>query len=127
MSELDIEVSKTLREEIANANRRVGQTLVSESDLVKIWHINLAPGERFGFHRHELDYCWIALTSGCSRSMYSDGNAVDTEYKPGDCRVFAFADDEAIVHDLTNIGETNLAFTTIEFKGSLIPENSALA
>ncbi|HEV7309485.1 hypothetical protein [Ensifer sp.] len=92
---------------------------MSETDLVRVWHINLAPGERLGFHRHKLDYCWIALTPGRSRSMYSDGNSVITDYKAGDCKVFAFAADEVMVHDLTNIGPSQLAFTTIEFKGSL--------
>jgi quercetin dioxygenase-like cupin family protein len=117
-------ISQTLRDEIANADARVGQNLVSENELVRIWHIGLAPGERLSFHRHELDYCWIALTSGRSRSMFSDGRMIETEYKAGDCRVFAFGENETMVHDLTNIGDTSLAFTTIEFKGPLSRENS---
>lgn len=121
MAERRFEVTKALRDEIATAGAQVGQTLVSETDLVRVWHISLEPGERLGFHRHELDYCWIALTPGRSRSMYFDGNTVDTDYKPGDCKVFAFGHDETMVHDLTNIGDTNLAFTTIEFKASLKP------
>lgn len=119
MAKPHLEVSTALRAEIANANTRVGQTLVSDNDLVRVWHINLAPGERLGFHRHELDYCWIALTSGRSRSMYFDGTTKDTDYLPGDCQVFAFAPNETMVHDLTNIGNTDLAFTTLEFKVSL--------
>ncbi|OMQ31276.1 hypothetical protein [Ensifer sp. 1H6] len=118
-----LDVSKALRDEIANADTRVGQTLVSENDLVRVWHITLAPGERLGFHRHELDYCWIALAPGRSRSMYSDGHTVETEYKTGDCNVFTFEENEVMVHDLTNIGDTSLAFTTIEFKGALGREN----
>lgn len=117
--------SKALSDEIAHADTRVGQTVVSETDLVRIWHISLEPGERLGFHRHELDYCWIAINAGRSRSMFSDGNMVDTEYKAGDCKVFTFAKDEAMVHDLTNIGDTSLAFTTIEFKSSLKPRSLA--
>ncbi|NRP22076.1 hypothetical protein LPJGGPFB_05335 [Ensifer adhaerens] len=123
MAQSNVSMSKAFRDEIANADERVGQTLVSETDLVRVWHINLAPGERLGFHRHELDYCWIALTSGRSRSMYADGNTVVTDYKAGDCKVFAFAADETMVHDLTNIGSSQLAFTTIEFKGSLRREH----
>ncbi|NVD41761.1 hypothetical protein HT585_23095 [Ensifer sp. HO-A22] len=119
MTESSVGMPKAFRDEIANAGERVGQVLVSETELVRVWHISLAPGERLGFHRHELDYCWIALTSGRSRSMHSDGNTVVTDYRAGDCKVFAFAADEAMVHDLTNIGGTHLAFTTIEFKGSL--------
>jgi len=117
-------MAKSFRDEIANADGKVGQTLVSENDLVRVWHINLAPGERLGFHRHELDYCWIALTSGRSRSTHSDGNIVVTNYNAGDCKVFAFAANETMVHDLTNIGTSQLAFTTIEFKGSLTRERN---
>ncbi|MGV1795276.1 hypothetical protein [Rhizobium sp. A37_96] len=119
------EVSKTLFDEIARADTRVGQTIVSETDMVRIWHISLEPGERLGFHRHELDYCWIAINAGRSRSVFSDGNIVDTDYKAGDCKIFAFDKGENMVHDLTNIGDTSLAFTTIEFKGSLKPRPSA--
>lgn len=119
MTESNVGMSNAFRDEIANADERVGQVLVSETDLVRVWHIKLGPGERLGFHRHQLDYCWIALTSGRSRSTYSDGNSVITDYNAGDCKVFAFAADETMVHDLTNIGLTQLAFTTIEFKGSL--------
>ncbi len=123
MAESSVGMSKAFRDEIASADERVGQTLVSETDLVRVWQIKLAPGERLGFHRHERDYCWIALTSGRSRSMCSDGSTVVTDYDPGDCKVFAFAEDETMVHDLTNIGRTPLAFTTIEFKGSLKREH----
>lgn len=118
----DLSMSQMLRDEIVNADARVGQNLVSENGLVRVWHISLAPGERLGFHRHELDYCWIALTPGRSRSMFSDGRMVETEYKAGDCKVFAFGENETMVHDLTNIGDTRLAFTTIEFKGPLTYE-----
>ncbi|WDZ80445.1 hypothetical protein PWG15_21905 (plasmid) [Ensifer adhaerens] len=123
MTNSNVGMSKSFRDEIANADPRVGQTLVSETEFVRVWHINLAPGERLGFHRHELDYCWIALTAGRSLSMFADGNTVVTEYNAGDCKVFAFAADETMVHDLTNIGATHLAFTTIEFKGSLAREH----
>ncbi len=119
MAQSSISMPKAFLDEIANADERVGQTLVSETDLVRVWHISLAPGERLGFHRHQLDYCWIALTPGRSRSMHSDGNSVITDYKAGDCKVFAFAADETMVHDLTNIGPSQLAFTTIEFKSPL--------
>jgi hypothetical protein len=123
-SEFDIAASKNFLDEIAKADARVGQTLVSENDLVRVWHVGLEPGELFGFHRHELDYCWIAINAGRSRSISSNGSVVETEYKAGDCKVFAFAENEGMVHDLTNIGDTSLAFTTIEFKASLKRESS---
>jgi beta-alanine degradation protein BauB len=46
-----------LREELArlDQNGRVGSRLVSSTDRVRVWQINLAPGERLPFHRHFLD------------------------------------------------------------------------
>ena len=35
-----------------NNNPCVGSMLVSENERMRVWMIRLAPGERFGFHRH---------------------------------------------------------------------------
>jgi quercetin dioxygenase-like cupin family protein len=99
------------------SNGRVGQRLVSETDRVRVWSIRLAPGERFGFHRHQLDYFWTAVSPGRSRSNLITGEVIETEYDPGSTRHFAFGPGDFMVHDLTNTGETELVFTTVEFKG----------
>ena len=54
--------------ERASNNPCVGNMLVSESERVRVWMIKLAPGERFGFHRHVLDYFWTCVTGGRGRS-----------------------------------------------------------
>ena len=41
-------------------NGCVGNCLVSDTDRVRVWTIHLQPGERFGFHRHVLDYFWTS-------------------------------------------------------------------
>ena len=46
----------------------VGQRLLSETDAVRVWRIELAPGERVAFHTHVLNYFWTALSPGRSRS-----------------------------------------------------------
>src|SRR5215467_15878297 len=55
-----------LQEEFAAEARRpngcVGSELVSETDKVRVWTIRLRPGQRFGFHRHVLNYFWTAVT-----------------------------------------------------------------
>ena len=48
-------------------NGRVGQVLLSETARVRVWSIRLEPGERIGFHRHQLDYFWTALAAGRAR------------------------------------------------------------
>jgi hypothetical protein len=103
----------------ANAfNGAVGDRLLSQSDRARVWSIRLAPGERIGFHRHVLDYFWTALTDGKARSHYGDGRVAETAYRAGDTQHFRFAAGEFMIHDLENIGETELAFMTVEFLDS---------
>jgi beta-alanine degradation protein BauB len=97
---------------------RVGNKLLSETGRVRIWAIELKPGQRLGFHTHVLDYFWTSVTGGHGRSHFSDGRVSDTIYKPGDMKQLAFREGEFMVHDLENIGDTELLFTTVEFLDS---------
>lgn len=99
-------------------NGVVGSVLVSESDRVRVWHIRLKPGERMPFHRHNIDYFWTALTPGRSRSHQADGSIEETSYSVGETHHFSFAPGEHKIHDLENIGDTELVFTTVEFLDS---------
>ena len=112
-----------LRDELAKAgaNGNVGSRIVSESDRVRVWLIELAPGERLGFHTHVQDYFWTATTAGCARSRYGDGRVAEMEYDVGDTAHFTFAAGESMTHDLENIGDSILCFTTVEFFGSANP------
>lgn len=108
------------RDELAENqwNGRVGQTLVSETDLVRVWMIHLKPGERLPFHRHVLNYFWTALLPGKARSRYGDGSVRLYEYSRGETLHLAYSGGASMVHDLTNIGETPIAFVTVEFLDS---------
>ena len=97
---------------------RVGNKLLSETDRVRVWAIGLEPGQRLGFHTHVLDYFWTSVTGGHGRSNFSDGLASDTAYKPGDIKQLTFKEGEFMIHDLENIGDTELLFTTVEFLDS---------
>lgn len=112
-----------LRAELAAAggNGRVGTRIVSQSDRVRVWLIELQPGERLPFHTHVQDYFWTATSAGKARSRYADGRVAEVGYAIGDTRHFSFAKGEAMTHDLENIGDTVLCFTTVEFFGSANP------
>ncbi len=109
------------REEIiANWNsRQVGSRVVSETDQLRIWHLELEPGERAPFHRHDESYFWTVLGSGRSLSYYHDGSVKEADYQSGDTMHFDFRDGEFMVHDLENIGDTPLRFVTVEFKANV--------
>ncbi|MCX7348293.1 MAG: hypothetical protein NTZ54_01800 [Alphaproteobacteria bacterium] len=113
-------------EELARAmgpgHGMVGQRLLSETDALRVWRIELAPGERVAFHTHVLNYFWTALSPGRSRSTMGDGRVMETAYETGTTKHFTYGPGEKMVHDLENIGDTTLAFTTVELKlGSANP------
>jgi quercetin dioxygenase-like cupin family protein len=97
---------------------RVGNALISETARVRVWSIALKPGDRLGFHTHVLDYFWTAVTAGRGRSHFNDGRVEEIVYKAGDIKQLSFKEGEFMVHDLENIGETELLFTTVEFLDS---------
>ncbi|HEX7929391.1 MAG TPA: hypothetical protein VF470_00585 [Sphingomicrobium sp.] len=115
--------SPALRQELAAAdtNGRVGQRLVSETERVRVWSIALKPGERLGFHKHVLDYFWTAVTPGRGRSHHHTGRVSEVDYQAGDTTHLAFGVGEFMIHDLENIGSTDLLFTTVEFLDSRNP------
>jgi mannose-6-phosphate isomerase-like protein (cupin superfamily) len=100
----------------ANAhNPCVGTRLLSEDRRVRVWEIRLRPGERIGFHRHVLDYFWTAVISGRALSHNQGGPSVEAVYAAGDTKHHVYRPGECKVHDLENIGSTDLVFTTVEF------------
>jgi quercetin dioxygenase-like cupin family protein len=111
-------ITADFERERRSPNGCVGNTLISESDKVRVWTIRLKPGERFGFHRHVLNYFWSAINAGKGRQHLMDGTTVEYTYQPGETRHESYAADEFKVHDLENIGDTDLVFMTVEFLDS---------
>jgi len=99
-------------------NGEVGNTLVSETDQVRVWQIHAKPGDRLKVHTHVLDYFWTIHTSGTARNHLPDGSFVDVAYETGDTKHFTFDAGERMTHSLENIRDTDLVFTTVEFKQS---------
>ena len=80
------EIAAEFERETKNPNGCVGQRLLSENERVRVWEIRLKPGQRFGFHRHVLDYFWSVTTDGKARAYLSDGTTVEHTYKAGETR-----------------------------------------
>jgi beta-alanine degradation protein BauB len=99
-------------------NGRVGGQLLAETPRARIWEIRLPPGQRINVHRHVLDYFWTAIHAGSSRQRTSDGTTREVTYSAGETRYFHFGPGEYLLHDLENIGESELIFTTVEFLDS---------
>ena len=99
-------------------NGCVGSVLVSEDDKVRVWHLHLPAGKRCAFHRHVLDYFWTCHSHGTARGYFEDGAIKDVTHFPGDTRHLNYGRGEYLLHSVENIGDTDLLFTTVEFKNS---------
>lgn len=98
-------------------NDKIGTALVYSQEGMWVWHLRLAPGETLPPHRHDRPYFWTVLTDGRGRSRYDDGRTVDVTYVAGDTRNFPnLTAENAFVHDLRNIGSSDLLFVTVEFQ-----------
>ncbi|WP_114965524.1 hypothetical protein [Alkalilacustris brevis] len=102
-------------------NGCVGSVLVSETDRVRVWHLHLPVGKRCTFHRHVLDYFWTCHSHGKARGYFEDGSVRDVTHFPGDTKHLNYGKGEYMLHCVENIGDTDLLFTTVEFKQSANP------
>ena len=102
--------------EAGRLNDRIGTELHLETDSMRIWHLRLEPGQRIPFHRHDRPYFWSVTTDGKGRSHFDDGRIIDIDYKKGESKYFKdLSGENMFVHDLTNIGDSELVFVTVEF------------
>jgi len=51
----------------------VGTSVIMENDRVKIWEMDLAPGEESAEHRHDLDYILVILEGDKIAGICTDG------------------------------------------------------
>jgi beta-alanine degradation protein BauB len=112
--------SASLIEELKSApdNGKIGTRLLSECSTARIWEVRLAPAQRLGFHHHVLDYFWTVLSPGKALSRTADGLTRQLVYERGDTKELRYAKGEGMIHDLENIGSTELLFVTVEFLDS---------
>jgi hypothetical protein len=94
-------------------NFEVGTRLLLENDRVRIWDLDLHPGDRVPFHCHSTPYFFVCVSEGRGLSRFRDGNAMTMDYREGDTW-FDEVQHGPEIHDLENVGNTRLRFTTVE-------------
>lgn len=90
-----------------------GTRVLFENDQVRVWEIELDPGETLPMHYHDLDYVVINLTGGRTTVEWEDGRRETSESAPGKVtwRTAPHA------HALTNEGGQLYRNRMIELKG----------
>ena len=102
-----------MREEIISP--QVGTRLLFENERVRVWDLQLAPGESTGVHRHERDYLYVVIGDGRLQAADADGKRREaSDMKDGEVR-FNEVDGEA-VHEAFNVGDGSWRNIIVELK-----------
>lgn len=91
----------------------VGQELLAETELVRIWGISLEPGESQGFHLHRHPYIVISLGGDSNEVETIFGDTRPTDEPPGNVVI---RDEAGPIHRLTNKSDVRYACRLIELK-----------
>ncbi len=93
----------------------IGSRLLFENDRVRVWDLQLAPGESTGVHRHERDYLYVVIGDGRLQAADADGERREaSDMKDGEVR-FNEVDGEA-VHEAFNVGDGSWRNIIVELK-----------
>lgn len=93
----------------------VGTRLLFENESVRVWDLQLAPGESTGQHRHEEDYFYVVIGDGVLQRVDPDG----TKHAPkpmADGEVHYRTVDGEAVHAAVNAGDSTWRNIVVELK-----------
>jgi quercetin dioxygenase-like cupin family protein len=100
-----------------NPGTSVGTELLFENEVVRVWSMELAPGEDSPFHRHELDYVYVYVTPSKLAYMTEPGR-VERQHDYGDGYVRFTSVGAGIQHQIRNVADTVHRQVLVELKGS---------
>ncbi|MEX2142500.1 MAG: hypothetical protein WD894_24820 [Pirellulales bacterium] len=93
----------------------VGTRLLFENDRVRVWDLQLAPGESTGLHRHTNDFLYVVIGDGALQTAFADGSRDSPrEMRDGDVRYREVADES--VHEAINAGDGKWRNIVVELK-----------
>jgi beta-alanine degradation protein BauB len=94
---------------------KVGTQLLYEDERVRVWMLDLEPGEAMPWHVHDHDYTFVVSESGTVRCEYESGG-----FELQECHAVGYAEfrkqDEP--HRLINIGDGHYQNVVVELKRS---------
>ncbi len=61
----------------------IGTDLIYEDERIRVWRIELAPGEVADFHTHELDYTTVVVEGDVVERPNDDGTTDTITVQPG--------------------------------------------
>jgi quercetin dioxygenase-like cupin family protein len=100
---------------VAPENTKVGHEIYFENDRIRVWGIDLAPGERVPFHCHQRTYFWVCTDGARGNQRFPTGDMETYDFAVGDVDFLDIAPGENLIHDLENAGDSPLRFIAVEF------------
>jgi quercetin dioxygenase-like cupin family protein len=94
----------------------IGNRVIFENDLVRIWELAVEPGKSKGLHRHDLPYVIVPLTEGSIEIESIDGKVIRPQEKLGE----AIWREAGEIHDLRNLGTATYRNVLVEIKSQRI-------
>jgi beta-alanine degradation protein BauB len=88
--------------------------LMFEDDSVRVWRIELAPGQEAGWHTHYLDYTSIVVEGDVVERPNADGTVDRIQVTPGAIMRW---NQGTLRHALRNIGAKTFRNVIVEIKG----------
>ena len=91
----------------------VGTRLLWENERVRVWHLELGPGESSPLHTHMHPYFFVVVQSSATRTEFADGSLSEDE-DPAGAAVWAGLAGDYRTHVLTNVGDAVYVNRVIE-------------
>lgn len=98
----------------APGNKELGTSVWFENDRIRVWEVLLEPGERGAFHAHTTNYFWTVVEGSRGLQRFSDGTFVVRDYVVGETKFLEHSEEDFLIHDLENVGDSTLRFVTVE-------------
>lgn len=91
----------------------IGDRVLFENELIRVWILRLDPGEKQVWHRHHLPYLIVPLTPGKSHIEFRDGTVFVPEEETVGMVLWR---EPGEIHELTNTADWEYANILVELK-----------
>jgi quercetin dioxygenase-like cupin family protein len=91
----------------------VGTELAYEDERVRVWRIDLQPGEVAPLHTHSLDYTSVVIEGDVVERLNADGTVDRLQVQPGG---FMRWHQGSLRHGLRNVGSVRFRNVIVELK-----------
>lgn len=89
---------------------QVGTQLIYQDERVRVWTLDLAPGEQTLVHQHPCDYVYVVLEAGQTQTIDADSTVHPGNDKVGD----SVYHEAGPPHLLKNVGTTHYSNVIVE-------------